>query len=148
MGLIDGIKSAAGIAVAFMTALFGQYWFLFAGLFVFNIIDLLTWWYCCKFNKAETTVIKEIIKKIGYWIVIAMAFYIAFVFKNIGNILGIDLSFSVGLGWLVLAGYLINEMRSVLENAVKLGWDAPKLLLKVVRKADDAIDEAEDERSE
>lgn len=148
MGLIDGIKSAAGIAVAFMTALFGQYWFLFAGLFVFNIIDLLTRWYCCKFNKAETTVIKEIIKKIGYWIVIAMAFYIAFVFKNIGNILGIDLSFSVGLGWLVLAGYLINEMRSVLENAVKLGWDAPKLLLKVVRKADDAIDEAEDERSE
>ncbi len=148
MGLIDGIKSAAGAAVDLMTALLGQYWFLFAGLFVFNIIDLLTRWYCCKFNNAETTVVREIIKKVGYWVVIAMAFYIAFVFKNIGNILGIDLSFSIGLGWLVLAGYLINEMRSVLENAVKLGWDAPKLLLKVVRKADNAIDEAEDEKSE
>lgn len=145
MEFAEGINRSIGTAGNFMAAVFGQYWFLFAGFFIFNIIDLITGWYCSKINKSKCPSIgtRDIIKKIGYWIVIGVAFYIAYIFKSMGKIIGVDLSFSVGVGWIVLAWYLINEIKSVLDNAVRLGWAAPKFLLKIVRKADNAIDENE-----
>ena len=146
--IINKINFTGGLIVSIFSALLGEYWFLFAGLLIFNFVDWLTGWYYARINKLESSKIgaKGVVKKVGYWVVIGIAFYIAFAFEKMGTIIGIDLSFSIGIGWFVLASYLVNEIRSILENAVKLGWEAPSFLIKGLEIADKAIDKvAEDD---
>lgn len=142
MEVINKINFIGGSVVSVLAALLGQYWFLFAGLLVFNIIDWLTGWYYARIDGLENSKIgaKGIAKKVGYWVIIGIAFYISFAFTSMGDILGVNLSFTIGIGWFVLANYLVNEIRSVLENAVKLGWNAPEFLIKGLEIADKAIE--------
>lgn len=141
MAFINKFNLIGGAITALLTAILGKYWFLFAGLLVFNIIDWLTGWYYARLQHIETSKAgaKGIVKKIGYWIVIGIAFYISFAFKGLGDVIGIDLSFTIGIGWFALAGYLVNEIRSILENAVKLGWKIPDFLIKGLLAADKKI---------
>lgn len=141
--IINKINIIGGAAVAVLAAMFGQYWFLFAGLIVFNIVDWLTGWYYARINRIESskTGAKGIVKKVGYWVVIGIAFYISIAFSRMGELIGIKLNFTIGIGWFVLANYLVNELRSILENAVKLGWNAPAFLIKGLEIADKAIDD-------
>jgi toxin secretion/phage lysis holin len=133
-----------GGVITILSALFGQYWFLFAGLIMFNIIDWLTGWYYAYTNHLESSKVgaKGIIKKVGYWIVILVAFFVANCFVSLGELIGVNLGFSTLIGWFVLASYLVNELRSILENAVKLGWNVPEFLVKGLEIADNAIDRA------
>ncbi len=144
--IINKVNLIGGAVVAFLAAVFGQHWILFAGLLVFNIIDWLSGWYYARINKIESskTGAKGIVKKVGYWVVIGIAFYISLAFTEMGETIGIDLSFTIGIGWFVLASYLVNEIRSILENAVKLGWNAPKILIKGLEIADKAMEKAAD----
>ncbi len=143
MEVINKVNLLGGAVVTLLSAILGQYWFLFAGLLVFNIVDWLTGWYWARINNLESSKIgaKGIVKKVGYWVVIGVAFYISFAFTKMGEAIGINLSFTIGLGWFVLANYLVNELRSILENAVKLGWNAPDFLVKGLEIADKAIDD-------
>ncbi len=140
--IINKVNVVGGVIVAFLAAVFGQYWFLFAGLLIFNVVDWLTGWYYARLNRLESSKVgaKGIVKKVGYWVIIGIAFYIALAFGKLGELLGVDLGFSMGIGWFVLASYLVNELRSILENAVKLGWNAPNFLIKGLEIADKAID--------
>jgi phage-related holin len=61
---------------------------------------------------------------------------------SLGELIGVNLGFSTLIGWFVLASYLVNELRSILENAVKLGWNVPEFLVKGLEIADNAIDRA------
>ena len=45
MNFIDRYNAAVGAAVAVFTALFGVYWYLFAGYLILNVLDWLTGWY-------------------------------------------------------------------------------------------------------
>ena len=141
--IINKVNIIGGVIVAFLAAVFGQYWFLFAGLLIFNVVDWLTGWYYARLNKLESSKVgaKGIVKKVGYWVIIGIAFYIALAFGKLGKLLGVDLGFSMGIGWFVLASYLVNELRSILENAVKLGWNAPNFLIKGLEIADKAIED-------
>ena len=140
--IINKVNIIGGVIVSFLAAIFGQYWFLFAGLLIFNVVDWLTGWYYARLNKLENSRIgaKGIVKKVGYWVIIGIAFYIALAFGKFGELLGIDLGFSMGIGWFVLASYLVNELRSILENAVKLGWNAPNFLIKGLEIANKTIE--------
>lgn len=142
MEIINKVNFIGGGITAILAAVFGQYWFLFAGLIIFNIIDWLTGWYYARQNGLENSAIgaKGIVKKVGYWVIIGIAFYISYAFAKMGESIGIDLRFTIGIGWFVLANYLVNELRSILENAVKLGWNAPNFLVKGLELADKAID--------
>ncbi len=142
MVFVNKVNLIGGAIAALLTGVMGQYWFLFAGFLVFNIIDWLSGWYYARSNHTESskTGAKGIVKKVGYWVVIGIAFYISFAFTEMGGIIGVDLSFTIGIGWFVLASYLVNEIRSILENAVKLGWNAPKFLIKGLEIADKTID--------
>ena len=71
-----------------------------------------------------------IIKKLGYWVIIAVAFLLSGVFVHMGNdLLGIDLSFLTLLGWFTLACLMVNEVRSIIENLVECGYNVPKVLV-------------------
>lgn len=147
--IFNPINIVCGVIVAGLTAVFGQYWFLFAGFLAFNIADWLTGWYLARVKKRESSKVgaKGILKKVLYWLVVLTAFFISYSFMLMGDIIGVDLGFCVGLGWFVLASYLVNEIRSVLENVVELGVDVPDFLIKGLEIANNAIDRALDEKS-
>ncbi len=42
MSFIDRYNTAVGAVVAVMTAVFGAYWYLFAGYLALNVLDWLT----------------------------------------------------------------------------------------------------------
>ena len=70
-------------------------------------------------------------KKLCYWILIAVAFTAAAVFEAVGaDVLAVDLSCMHLLGWFTLANLTVNEARSILENLVAVGIAVPPVLTK------------------
>lgn len=130
--MLDRVDFGWGAATAILAAAFGKYWILFAGLLAFNIVDYITGIIKARQLKRSSSEegAKGITKKVSIWIVIALAFYTSYAFVMIGEIFGFDLKFVTGFGWLTLAMYLINEMRSILENLVEMGVDVPKFLIQ------------------
>ena len=81
-------------------------------------------------------------KKVWYWVVIAIAFYIGFSFEQMGQTIGVRLGFMKFVGWFVLANYLVNEIRSILENLVDMDVNVPPILIKGLKVASEKIDAA------
>ena len=99
---IDRYNAVAGSVVMILTLIFGTYWYVFAGYLLCNILDWLTGWYKSrKLGKESSKAgLKGAAKKVGYWIIIAVAFLIPALFIHLGkDLLGIDLGFLVLLGW-------------------------------------------------
>ena len=104
--MMDCYNSITGILVTLLSAAFGTYWYIFAAFILFNIFDWLTGWYKSRKMKTESSVVglKGIIKKLGYWVIIAMAFLIADIFVLMGrDILNMNLDFLMLIGWFTLA---------------------------------------------
>ena len=130
---IDTYNCILGAVVTLATALFGTYWYIFAGFLLLNIVDWLTGWYKARQTGKETSKIglKGILKKTGYWVIILVAFLMPTMFIHIGkDLLGLDLGFLTLLGWFTLATLLVNEIRSILENLVECGYNVPVFLVK------------------
>lgn len=130
-----------GAAVALFASTFGEFWFLFVAFFVLNVVDYITGVTKARFSKKENSNkgLKGIIKKVGYWVVIDIAFFIALSFEEMGANIGINLAFVEMLGWFTLATFIINEIRSILENLVILGVDVPVFLTKGLEVAAAAV---------
>lgn len=146
--VVDTYNMAVGVVIAVMTAIFGVYWYIFAAFLLFNVLDWLTGWYKARKLKQESssTGLKGIIKKLGYWVIVAVAFSVPYVFVRMGNdLLHIDLSFLTMLGWFTLACLLINEVRSILENLVESGYAIPAILIKGLAVTEKLINAKEGE---
>lgn len=145
----DTYNLITGAIMAIMTAIFGIYWYIFAAYLVLNVFDWLTGWYKSRKNKKESSSVglKGILKKLGYWVIIAVAFLMSSVFVNLGkDILGINLDFLMMIGWFTLACLLVNEVRSILENLVESGYNVPTVLINGLEIADKMINgESEDD---
>lgn len=129
---LDKVNMIYGLIATVGVALFGKYWFLFAGFLILNVIDYVTGYCKAKFyNKNESSAIgaKGIVKKVWYWVVIGLAFFISTCFVYMGETIGVDLSFVQLFGWFTLATYLINEIRSILENLVEMNVNVPAFLI-------------------
>lgn len=138
------VNLIGGAFVTAMVAALGQYWFLFAGLLVFNIIDWLTGWSKSRMLGESCSKVgaRGAVKKVGYWVVIGTAFFIGFSFQQMGKSIGVPLNFMDMIGWFTLANYLVNEIRSVLENMVEMGVAVPVFLVKGLKIAAEKIDAA------
>lgn len=86
-----------------------------------------------------------VLKKLGYWLMIMVAFGASAVFVEIGKTLGIDLGITSLLGWFVLASLLINEIRSIVENFVEAGFDVPKILIDGLEVANKVVNKEEED---
>lgn len=140
----DAYNLAAGFIVSIMTAIFGIYWYIFAAYLLFNILDWLTGWYRSRKIKKESSRegLLGILKKLGYWIIIAVAFLMSDVFVHLGNdFLGINLNFLMMIGWFTLACLMVNEVRSILENLVECGYHVPSVLIDGLDVADQIINQ-------
>ena len=132
-----------GAVLTGLSYAFGTHWPLFAFFFALNVVD-----YIYGILKARATGTmssakgaRGIIKKVSYWVLIALAFGVSSVFNDVGIVLGLDLSFLQLIGWFVLAIYIINELTSIVENMVALGVDVPAVLIKGLAAAKTAVDE-------
>ena len=140
----NNVNMIGGAAVTAVAAVFGQYWFLFAGFLLFNVIDWLSGWARSR-QKGESSSkagAKGIMKKVWYWVVVGTAFFIGFSFEQMGQSIGVPLHFMNLVGWFVLANYLVNEIRSVLENLVDMDVAVPAFLVKGLQIAAEKIDAA------
>lgn len=133
MKVLEKSNVVWGAVATFLAAVFGQYWFLFVGFLVLNVVDYATGIIKAKFyekNESSAVGAKGVLKKVMYWVVIGIAFFVSDCFIRFGEILGLNLSFLILLGWFVLASYVINEIRSILENCVVMGINVPEFLIK------------------
>lgn len=130
---IDTYNFFVGMFIALATAMFGTYWYIFAGFLLCNVLDWLTGWYKARALRKEYSRVglKGIIKKTGYWIIILVSFLIPKMFIQLGRqMFGIELEFLALLGWFTIATLLVNEIRSILENLVECGYNVPIFLVK------------------
>lgn len=91
---------------------------------------------------------KGVLKKLGYWLMIMVAFGASAIFIEIGKTIGVDLGITTLLGWFVLASLLINEIRSILENFVEAGFNVPIILIKGLEVADKVVNKDGDSEGE
>ena len=143
-GAFCKVNMIGGALLAAMAAALGKYWFLFAGFLAFNLIDWLTGWAKSRMKGESCSKVGAIgaMKKVWYWVVIAIAFYIGYSFAQMGETIGVGLGFMQFIGWFVLANYLVNEIRSILENLVEMGVNVPPMLIKGLKIAAERIDAA------
>ena len=150
MKVIDTYNAIVGSIVAVLAYIFGEHWILFALFLAFNLADWITGWMKSRIAHKENskTGWKGVLKKLGYWIMIAVAFGASAVFVEIGKTIGIDLGITTLLGWFVLASLLVNEIRSICENFVEAGYNVPQILIRGLEVADKAINKEADTDSE
>lgn len=148
--IIDGYNAIAGAIVAVLSYTLGEHWILFAAFLLLNIADWLTGWMKSRLANKENSMKgwKGVLKKLGYWLMIMVAFGASAVFTEIGATIGIDLGITTLLGWFVLASLLINEIRSILENFVEAGFNVPIILVKGLEVADKAVNKDGDVEGE
>ena len=147
MKILDTYNAAAGAVIAVLTYIFGEHWALFALFLAFNVADWITGWGKTRLAHKESSSAgwKGVLKKLGYWLKIAVAFGASTVFVEIGATLGINLEITVLLGWFVLASLIVNEIRSILENFVEMGYKVPRILTQGLEVADKAINQSQDD---
>lgn len=96
MRFVDKYNAIVGSLVAVATALLGAYWYVFAGYLLLNVLDWGTGWYKARKKKEESSYIglRGILKKVGYWVIILVAFLMPDLLIGLGrDVLGINLDF-------------------------------------------------------
>ena len=98
MKVLEKSNVVWGAVATFLAAVFGQYWFLFVGFLVLNVVDYATGIIKAKFyqkNESSAVGAKGILKKVMYWVVIGIAFFVSDCFIRFGEILGVNLNFLI-----------------------------------------------------
>lgn len=141
--IIDGYNAIVGTVVAVLSYILGEHWILFVAFLLLNVADWITGWMKSRLAKKENSAIgwKGVLKKLGYWLMIMVAFGASAIFIEIGITIGIDLGITSLLGWFVLASLLINEIRSILENFVEAGYHVPSILVRGLEVADKVVNQ-------
>lgn len=139
--IIDGYNAIVGTVVAVLSYILGEHWILFVAFLLLNVADWLTGWMKSRMAKKENSVKgwQGVLKKLGYWLMVMVAFGASAVFIEIGKAIGIDLGITTLLGWFVLASLLVNEIRSICENFVEAGFHVPVILIKGLEVADKIV---------
>ena len=132
MKVTDSINFILGGVIAAMTYIFGDHWILFAIFLFFNAGDWITGWMKSRLAGKENSLegFRGILKKLGYWLMVFLAFALGYWFIAMGRLIGKDFSPCMLIGWFVLASLTVNEFRSILENFVEAGYQVPQILVK------------------
>lgn len=142
---LDKYNIVMGVVITILNYVFGEHWVLFLAYLLLNICDWLTGWLKARITNTSSSNVgfKGVLKKVGHWIMIALAFGVSVIFIEIGTVIGVDLGITVLLGWFVLANLTVNEVRSIIENFVEAGYKVPTVLTKGLAVAQDILDKAE-----
>lgn len=146
MKVIDTYNAILGAAVAVLSYILGEHWFLFVLFLLLNVIDWGTGWMKSRIDNVENSKagLKGVLKKLGYWLMIMVAFGASAAFVEVGKIINLDLGVTTLLGWFVLASLLVNEARSICENLVEMGVNVPTILVKGLQAANRVVNQEDD----
>lgn len=149
-----GYNITAGAILALLADFFHQYGLVLATFLIFNIIDWITGTCKARFAGKESSVdgLKGICKKLGYWVLIFVAFMTGQNLMLMGNEMGFSFEYADYIGWLTLAMLLVNEARSITENLVQMGVAVPAVLTKGLaitqRELEDLGETKDDEKDQ
>lgn len=153
--VFDKTNVGYGLVVTVLAYIFREHWILFVGFLLLNCADWITGCYRAYVLRQSSSEVgaKGAVKKVMYWLVIALAFGIAVLLEDVGTTIGLDLHFVCGFGWMTLATYMVNEIRSILENLVEANVEVPAFLIKgldvtkklIDKQADDSVPDEEKE---
>ena len=148
--IIDGYNAVTGAIVAVLSYILGEHWILFVAFLALNVADWITGWMKSRMAGKENSSAgwTGVLKKLGYWLMIMVAFGAGAVFIEIGNSIGIDLGITTLLGWFVLASLIVNEIRSICENFVEAGYNVPTILIKGLEVADKVVNQDTEKEEE
>lgn len=140
--IIDKFNAIVGVVVTILSYILGEHYILFIAFLLLNVADYITGCLKSRINGKSNSLkgATGVLKKLGYWIMIAVAFGMSGIFIEIGNTININLEITQFLGWFVLATLIINELRSIVENFVEAGYNVPAVLVKGLEVANKAID--------
>ena len=129
---LDAYNLTAGAILALLTEIFHQYGMVLVTFLVFNIIDWLTGTFKARLAGSESSIsgLKGICKKLGYWVLIFVAFMTGQNLVILGREMGFAFDAAAYLGWLTLATLVVNEARSIVENLVQMGVKVPEVLTR------------------
>ena len=146
MKVIDTYNAMVGAAVAVLSYILGEHWFLFVLFLLLNAIDWGTGWMKSRMNNVENSKagLKGVLKKLGYRLMIMVSFGASAAFVEVGKIINLDLGVTTLLGWFVLASLLVNEARSICENLVEMGVNVPTILVKGLQAANRVVNQEDD----
>ena len=146
MKVIDTYYAMVGAAVAVLSYILGEHWFLFVLFLLLNAIDWGTGWMKSRINNVENSKagLKGVLKKLGYWLMIMVSFGASAAFVEVGKIINLDLGVTTLLGWFVLASLLVNEARSICENLVEMGVNVPTILVYGLQAANRVVNQEDD----
>lgn len=77
---------------------------------------------------SSKTLISGVLKKVLDWVFVLFSFLAAHVLALVGASIGVDLSLSETLGWVMVASLLYKECRSLFDNLQCLGVPIPAVL--------------------
>lgn len=139
---VDKINIISGGIIAILTYILGEHWAIFFVFLLLNVADYMTRWIAARITRTENSKkgMFGILKKLGYWIMVAVGFGMSVIFKEIGEIVGVQMHATNLIGWFVLGALITNEFRSILENLVDADYNVPVILTKGLEIADDAMD--------
>ena len=85
--IIDGYNAIAGAIVAVLSYILGEHWILFVAFLLLNAADWITGWMKSRMAGKENSVKgwKGVLKKLGYWLMIMVAFGASAIFIEIGK---------------------------------------------------------------
>lgn len=133
MNFLDAYNVTLAAVATIFAGILGPHWYIFGAFLLLNVFDFLTGWYKSRklHTESSSAGLNGIIKKVFYWIIVIVAFLIAYIFMALGQeIIGVDLNFLSLLGWFTVACLIINEIRSIFENLVECGVEVPEVLIK------------------
>ena len=119
-------------------------------LIILMILDYITGLSASLYEGAGSSKkgLKGIIKKVMYLVVIVLALLIDWLILYIGSQFGIVLPFKAFFGILVMLWYVVNEMISILENAIRLEAKLPSFLKPFLDKLKEMLDQKGNEEIE
>lgn len=149
--IFNSVSTIIGSILATLTKKLGIEWTLFAGFLILNIIDYITGIVKAKLKNKENSNkgLIGVVKKIGYWLLIFISFFIPFLLTIIEKKLnlGINIIFIMDFGWFTLVCLILNETRSILENLVEIGVKVPKFLIIGLEKYQELINSSSNKLS-
>ena len=147
--MTDKVKPVLAVALSGLSAVLGWQGILALVWVAVMIVDYITGTAAaCKCGDWSSAVARQgIWHKIGMVIVVAVALLADFALSLIFSHLPLGITWTCIIFPLVLAWYIVTELGSILENAVKMGANVPGWLVKLLRISAQAL-EAEGDRLE
>lgn len=150
MRLSGGYNLLAGTLLTVLAESFHQYGMVLATFLIFNILDWITGTFKARFAGLESSAagLRGICKKLGYWVLILVAFLAGHNLCALGGEIGVNLGAAGYIGLLTLAMLVVNEARSITENLVEMGVAVPQMFIKGLAIAQSKLDSSAEELSE